>query len=331
MLLSGLRDHLPSRAERLRTLDSTLLDFFGSKNYRYVITPLFERMETFERALGGTEQLKSQRQFFRALDPHRGELVAFRPDILPQVARLIATRFQDETPPFRLCYSGRVVRADDEPGALTREIFQVGCELMGEAGLQADVEMVVMAATALRRVGLKDFKIDLGQIEFARGLLDGVRDRFDAPAYENLLHALRRRDLSEIEHDLKQAKVGARRMKAFLELPGLFGGGEVLERAKRIADNSASKKALQRLASVYAALKKKGLGDILVLDLGEIRGFNYYTGLMIQAFARECGHPLLSGGRYDQLLEKFGRKLPALGVAADLEMMLETLERQEKA
>ena len=324
MLPIGIRDHMPHRAENLAALDQRILEFMRQRGFQFIITPLFEKLETFEKALGSREALSDSRQFFRALDPHRGELVAFRPDILPQIARLVANRMSDWPLPIRLCYSGRVLRAEDEPGAKTREIFQIGCELIGVEDLWADMELIWYGVEILQHIGIQNFKIDLGHMGYAGGIFEDLKKNATPEKYSQIILALKKRDLSAL-HQLTQDK-------SILELPQLFSAGDeidsLLERAGKLVANARSKQSLQELKSCVQAMKKRVPMDVLAVDLGEVRGFQYYSGIMIQGFVPKVGYPILNGGRYDHLLGRFGTDMPATGFALDLELLFSVLEEQ---
>ena len=335
-LPEGLRDYLPSRARRLRALDHHFLEYFERHGFQYIISPLFEKVETFERGLGIAgygNSLNHDRQLFRALDPHRGDLVAFRPDIIPQIARVVATRLKDQILPHRFCYSGRVFRAKDERDALTQEVFQVGCELIGSKALWSDVEIASMMIGLLRSVGLKQFKLDLGHAGFIRSILAPIEENLDKETYQEFFDALKRKDVSQLESMSDRIFGTKARKKVVLALPHLFGGEEVFAEAEKLlkaASFSDSRKALKELRGCYKQLVQAGLEDFVAIDLGELFAFQYYSGIMMQGFSRACKEPLVNGGRYDHLLGQFGHALPATGFAINLEVILDILDHDAK-
>src|SRR6266540_3412729 len=265
-LPSGLRDLLPDHSAHLAELSARLHEVFSRFGYRRVFLPTLERLEVVERGLSAA----ALADVMKFVEPGSGEVVAIRPDITPQIARLYAARPDALPSPARLCYDGPVLRAREARAGRPREVYQAGVELLGEGGARADAE----ALTVLSR-----------------------RARGSAAARE-----------------------------ALPLLAGLYGD-RALERAREVA--RAAPGAAAALAEVEAALKlarRRGLGAVEV-DLGEVRGLGYYTGITFAGYAPGAGSAVAAGGRYDGLLARFGRPGPAIGFAVDLEFATQALER----
>ncbi len=304
-----MRDLVPPEAERRRALGRALSEVFASFGYAPVATPPFELESVMARAIEAADA----RELLRFVDAESGEVVMLRPDITPQIARVVASRLRDRPRPIRLSYEGHVVRRRRGRARTQRQIAQAGVECLGIEGSEADVEVVELASRALRAVGLADHRIELNLPTLAgtlaRGLEDGRR--------EDAQQALARKDRAELSRILGPAPTAIR--EGLLAALDLVGGPEVIARARRIADGGPAREQVDRLSGILRALEALELGVAIQLDLGEPRGFGYYTGPSFAILAHGPGEPVASGGRYDELLERFGAPMPATGVAIDLD------------
>ena len=302
-----MRDYLPLAAAARRSLADALLAAFERWGYRRIITPAFEYEETLGRS--------STVEMVRFVEPVTGEIVALRPDITPQVARLVATRLADERGPIRLSYEGSVVRRSP-----VRELYQAGVELIEAPSPAGDVEVIALAQAALGQAGVADLTIDLGCASVARAALDGISD-------EELAHAIARKDAEATAERARALQLPTARRKLVEALPSLYGGAEVIDRAAALVgkEGRASLRALARIASQLDG------GGRVTVDLGEVRGFDYYTGVRFQGFAPGVGDALVSGGRYDHLIERYGRAARAAGFAIDVERVADALRARGSA
>ncbi len=314
-LPAGMRDLLPEEAAMRRSLARSLLDRFALHGYALVTPPVFEFAEVLERGLGTLDPT----DVLRFVEPESGEVAALRPDMTPQIARIIATRLKGRPPPFRLGYEGTVLRRRSGRARKHRQIPQAGVELAGVAGPEGDLELIALAVDALRATGLERFAVDLGDAGIVRALLA------DLPADRRtvLSEAISRKDDGAIAEACDAE--GATQADALRALPWLHGGRDALvEGAGRLAKTPAAA-AAQRLLALFDAATARGFGPHLTADLGEVRGFAYYTGTVIHAYAAGTGDAIVSGGRYDELLGRFGWELPAAGFAIDLDRTEEAL------
>jgi ATP phosphoribosyltransferase regulatory subunit len=261
---------------------------------------------------------------FRFDDRQDGKLIAFSPDMTPQVARIVATRMHEMPLPLRLCYSGRVLRHAEQQSGKDREIFQVGVELIGLQSPEADAEMIAMAIESLKAFGATTFTIDVGQVEFYRG----VMAQLDLP--ESDLRALQaliaRKEVTGLTRLLDTLALPAAVRAEVLVLPRLFGGREVLEKAAATVHNARSCQALANLRQVLAVLETYGLEEHVTFDLGELRGLDYHSGITFQGFLPGLGRAVCQGGRYDHLTARYGYPAAATGFAFDLLNLLSALD-----
>ena len=315
-LPEGMRDLLPEEAAARRGLSRSLLDSFALHGYAVVTPPVFEFAEVLERGLGTFDPS----DILRFVEPESGEVAALRPDMTPQIARMIATRLRGRPLPFRLGYEGTVLRRRSGRARKHRQIPQVGVELAGVPGPDGDLELLALASDGLVAAGLGRFQIDVGDAGIIRALLASLPPE----AQTAISEALARKDPTEVEDVCAHAR--APYADALVALTALHGGRDALvEGAARLAGTPASASAA-RLLAFFDAARARGLGGQLTADVGEVRGFAYYTGPIFHAYAAGTGNALGSGGRYDELLANFGWDLPAAGFAFDLDRLREALQ-----
>jgi len=318
----GVSDFLPDAAAKIGYIEGKIRRVFELWGFRRVITPKLEYEDVMAIGLG--EELKGKT--YRFDDRQTGRLLAFPPDITPQVARIVATRLTNWPLPHRISYSGRVLRQTEMQTGRSREIFQSGVELIGLDSPEADAEMVAMAVEAMQRLGFDDFKIDLGQVEFCRGIM--AASGLAGKPLNDLREAVARKDVSAVTKVLTDNKVPMDSKREIAALPRLFGGREVLERAGGVVRNSRSCAALENLRQVLDILDIHGVGDYLTIDLGETRGLDYHTGITFEGFVTGLGEPVCSGGRYDNLTARYGFPAPATGFTFNVLSLLQALERR---
>jgi ATP phosphoribosyltransferase regulatory subunit len=314
-LPSGVRDLLPRPAARRHSLAERVMGVFEAWGFARIVTPVFECADVLERGLGHDARAAA----IRFVEPGTGEIVALRPDITPQVARLVATRLAEVEGPIRLCYEGAVIRLAGELGQ--REVLQAGIELIDAPEPDGDGEVLAVAAAALAAAQLPETRLDVGHVAPARHVLGAAPD---GEARARLAAALARKDRAGV-------RAAARALPAAIvplaeALVGLWGPAEAtLERAAQQAWPPDVRAALARLRAVLAAFAE--LADppapAVTIDLGDLRGFDYYTGVRFAGYAAGAPDAVLRGGRYDELIARYGRAAQATGFAIDLEAVVE--------
>jgi ATP phosphoribosyltransferase regulatory subunit len=230
--------------------------------------------------------------------------------------------------PQKLCYNENVLRNLEPRGGKTREILQIGAEYISrEPSSEIDAEMIVMAIEALKAARVKDFKIDIGDVGFVRTVL--TRLRVKESDRKRLKEAVEIKDHSGLESILEGLgeKVKKEDRRLVLALPGFYGEAEVIEKAKALCTDELTCGALENVRAVLKIIERKGYSESVTVDLGEVRGFDYYTGIIFEGFASGIGKPILGGGRYDTLLEKYGYRSSSTGFAFDVENIVSVLER----
>ena len=312
----GTRDFLPKEAAAKREIENRLAKLFASYGYEEVVTPTMEFLETLKMSGGTVEQ-----NLFKMFD-QKNRTLALHHEMTTPIARLFVSRLKDLELPLKLSYNTSVFRFRQNQPQRQCEFYQAGVELLGVSNAVADSEIISLAAQSLKIAGLKEFKICLGQVEFANGLMEEFNLPLDVQ--NKIKNALERHDIVGLE-GIVDGLDGAEVLK---EIPKLHGGVEILRHANRIIDNKKSYMALNNLAEIYKLAESYGDADKIIFDLGIIRDFEYYTGMVFEAYAPNVGYSLAGGGRYDHMLKDFGVACPATGFAVGIERILQARELQ---
>ncbi len=325
----GLRTYIYEQSARKRWVEERLLNVFFRWGFQEIITPAFEYLDTFSAGINGesSDSTVSPNRIFKFTERGTGKLLALRPDITPQIARTAATLLKDSPKPLRLCYCGNVFRGADPGTGESQEVYQAGVELIGLDSSEADAETIAIAVECIKELGLKGVKVAIGQIEFFKGMLSDI----EPGIREDINLRIHKKDTSGLEDVLQRGKIGAEKRERIKKIPSLFGGKEVIDRGREVADNPLSLKAIDNLEKVYKTLAVYGVDDSILIDLGEIRGFGYYTGIIFEGFIKGIGSEICGGGRYDNLVEKYGAKMTATGFAVDINRVMEALEKRGDA
>ena len=318
LIPKGVATFLPEGVRLRRSIERKIFSVFFRDGYEEVITPMFEYLDTFSKTTGEA-LLQSAYKF---VDRSTGRIMVLRPDVTPQIARMASTLLKTRERPLRLCYSANLFRHEEEHAGHEREIFQMGGELIGHSDAQSDAEIITLAIDMLRKLNIKSFKVVLGQIAFTKGVLQPFAST--PRLYQQILDSVSKKDTSRLTALLKGTR--SKYKEQVLVLPNLYGGDTVLKTAASVAQASVCQAALQRLSEVYSILTRKGFQKHLFIDLGEVRGFDYYTGTTFEIFADSVGAELGGGGRYDHLLEKFGTPSPSIGFALYIERVQQAME-----
>ncbi|MCA9535180.1 MAG: ATP phosphoribosyltransferase regulatory subunit [Myxococcales bacterium] len=316
----GMRDIVPPTSAGLKRLRSEVMRVFGLYGYDRVITPPFELAEVLERGLDAVDR----RELMRFVEPHSGEVALLRPDMTPQVARIVATRLSDRPSPHRLCYEGTVVRRMRHRARRRQQTLQAGIECIGWGGPEADVEVLRIADHACQQVGLRGHQLELAHVNIAATVLDLV----PSAARAGVADALAQKDAFSIEARLQQAGVPAKERTRVLALTELYGDVSVLAAARKRFPRGPIADAIRELSEVVDRLSDIALDATVTVDLGELRGHSYYTGVSVTLLAEGPGAPVGTGGRYDALLARFGMPAPATGFAFDVDNLAWALRAQ---
>jgi ATP phosphoribosyltransferase regulatory subunit len=307
----GSRDILPDEMRELRALQANLAEVFERFGYGEVATPTVEYDEVLARA-GDVSGAPAAHRFFGA----GGELLAMRADMTVPIARLVANRFAKADLPLRFFYNARAYREVRPQRGQMGEFFQAGVELVGSDAPEGTVEVIEVLSAALDAAGLGRAVIGLGDAALYDQLLAEVG--VEADDRKRIVGLLAARDRVGLEAEIAGLRLGETERAVLTGIPGVRGGEEAIERARELGGTTVEG-ALERIAGTYEALAARGIADRVQLDLGLLRDLGYYTGAILEVYDPALGHVLGGGGRYDDLMGRFGRPLSAVGFALHLE------------
>jgi len=317
----GLNDLFPEEVLKRRLLENKISQVFKEWGYQEIITPTFEFYDMLARGAGSIMK-KEMIKFF----DREGNIIALRPEMTTPLARVTSTKMQQEPKPLRFYYMGNVFRYDDFKVGGQREFCQAGVELIGVNSKKADAEVIALAVECLKNSGLKNFFIDIGHINFFNGIMQSIKA--EEKRKLEIKEAILNKDFVLLEKILSFSDIKDKEKELILKMPTLRGREEVLEEAENMICNKLSLSALKEIKKVYNLLRDYGLEEYVLIDLGIIRDFDYYTGIIFEGYTDYLGFPICGGGRYDKLCSKFGENLPSTGFAAGLERLIMALERE---
>lgn len=318
----GVRDIYGKECSNKQNIQRLFREKLHSFGYQPIQTPTFEFFDVFSREIGTTPS----KELYKFFDKE-GNTLVLRPDFTPSIARCAAKYFMDETIPLRFCYAGNnFINTNNLQGKL-KETTQMGAELIGDDSPEADAEMIAMLVEALLNSGLKKFQVSIGQIDYFKGLC--AKANLDEETELALREFISNKNEFGAQELLLNKNISDDSIKALLSVSSLFGSEEILEKAMEYADNPRSKKAIERLMQVYELLKIYGVDQYISFDLAMVSKYNYYTGVIFNAYTYQAGSAIAKGGRYDNLLEKFGKPAPATGFVVNIDDLVSALTRQK--
>ncbi|MGI8805325.1 MAG: ATP phosphoribosyltransferase regulatory subunit [Thermoleophilaceae bacterium] len=302
----GTRDVLPDEMREIRAISDRLRAAFERAGYGEIWTPALEYEDVLSR---GDERAAGAG--YRLFD-ERGRVLVLRSDMTIPIARVVASRLNDVEPPIRLSYLAHAYRAGEDAPAQSREFLQAGVELVGTPAPDGDAEVIALVIGALSDAGLGRHRVGVGDGSLYRGVLESL----EVPEAERhaLMEALSRRDLVALERRVAGLGVSRAARELLTSLPALRGGPEVLDRA-----DGPVARAAENLRACHELLAERGMAERVIFDLGLVRELGYYTGAVFELYDPAVGFAIGGGGRYDELVGRFGRPMPACGVALDLE------------
>lgn len=302
----GTRDYLFKECKIKRKAERSLASLYEKFGYDEVMTPALEFYDVFSDGVGRV----SQNELYTLTDSS-GRLLTMRPDSTKPIARLFASKLTKANLPLRLYYNQEVFRRNIKLSKKSDETAQIGVELLGSDSFKSDIEIILLAAKSMKLLFGDNFLMEIGHMGFIKSLLDdpGISDK------DGLRRALATKNYPELYYIAEKAGEKAAVLK---ELSGLFGGEEVLEKAKKLFSYNGAGEAVSKLEELIGVLKENGLEQNIIIDLAVINEYEYYTGIVFKGFVRGRGAELLSGGRYDTLYKDYSLNIPAVGFAVNL-------------
>lgn len=317
LLPDGVDEILPPQASQLEILRRDILDLFSTWGYELVMTPLIEFLDSLLILPSNELQL----QTFKIVDQLTGRGMGVRADITSQVARIDSHVLQREAP-TRLCYADSVLHTRPQSLLGSRSPLRIGAELYGHSGIESDIEVISLMLHSLALAGIENPQLALGHAALYRAL---TAEAGLAPELEQkLFAALQRKSSGEIEQLLSEAGADGNLAANLKNLATLHGDESVLDRALQVLKSKAPavQDSIEQLRQIAAAIGGRFPGQSLYFDLGELRGYEYHTGVVFAAYISSYGEAIANGGRYDDIGEVFGRARAATGFDADLKLLL---------
>lgn len=317
----GVRDIYNGEFEKKRYLSEKINRVFSAYGYQNIETPSLEYFEVFSKQLGTVPA----RELYKFFD-REGNTLVLRPDFTPSIARAASMYFNDEKAPVRLCYCGNTFINHSSYQGRLKEATQMGVELLGDNSIDADAEILAMVVELMLASGLKEFQISVGSVEFFRTLL--AEARMCPEVVQELQKLISEKNHFGVEELIEKQKLPHELEHILKKIPQLFGGYEVLETALSLTGSPRAAKCLQRLTRIYEVMRYYSYEKYISFDLGMLTRYQYYTGIIFQAYTYGTGEPLVKGGRYDNLLGYFGKPSPAVGFGVSMDQLLNALYRQ---
>lgn len=318
----GVRDLYHESCARKLTVQEAVLRQQRLYGYRSIQTPTFEFFDIFSQERGSV----SSREMYKFFD-REGNTLVLRPDMTPSVARCAAKYFMDEEMPLRFCYCGNTFINNSSYQGRLKEVTQMGAELVGDETSDADGEMIAMLISCLKSAGLEEFQVEIGHIDFFNGLMEEAELASDE--IENLRELIENKNYFGVEELLLSKDLKEDLKEAIMKIPQLFGSLDQIQEARNMTSNPRALQAIDRLEKLYDILELYGLERYVSFDLGMLGKFRYYTGIIFKAMTYGTGEPIATGGRYDRLMEQFGKKAASVGCAIVVDSLLMALDRQK--
>ena len=318
----GVRDIYNDECERKIILEERLLTVLKSYGYHPIQTPTFEFFDIFGKEIGTTPS-KDLYKFF----DREGNTLVLRPDITPSIARCASKYYMEQAIPIRLCYTGNTFRNNSSYQGRLKENPQSGAELIGDGSVEADAEMLALSAQLLKTAGLKEFQLSVGHADFLRGLFEAAN--LEEDVMEEIRNLLLNRNLYGVQEVIEQHVADENLKQLFGLLTDVMLDKEKITAAKIwAADYPRVFHALTRLEELDELLEVYKIRKYVSYELAMISGFNYYTGIIFAGYTFGSGEAIVNGGRYDNLLQSFGKSAPSIGFAVVINQLMAALQRQ---
>lgn len=318
----GVRDIYNGECARKLVLQNRLRDVCNLYGYNDIQTPTIEFFDVFNKERGSV----ASNEMFKLFDNY-GNTLVLRPDMTPSIARAAAKYFEEHEMPLKLCYSGNTfINVSKSYQGRLKENTTIGAELIGDASIDADFEIISMVIDCMKNAGLKEFQVEIGNVMFFKGLLSAAGISGDNE--EELISLIQDKNYFGEEELLDSMNIDKHIKDVLLAMPQLFGSVDVLRQARQLTDNSDCIAAIDRLERLYELLKVTGYDEYITFDLGAISKHAYYTGIIFYAYTFGTGEPVISGGRYDKLIGQFGCDKASIGFSIVVDSLMAAINRQ---
>ena len=318
----GVRDIYNGECSQKRKVQEKIHRVFHQYGYEDIETPTFEYFEVFSREVGTIPS----RELYKFFD-REGNTLVLRPDFTPSVSRACATYFNPDEEPVSLCYTGNTFINNSSYRGHLKETTQMGVEHIGDESADADAELLAMTVECLLAAGLTEFQVSVGQVDYFKSLLKEAE--LDTEAEERLRTLISQKNSFGVEEFVEEQKLKEGIARAFVEIPQMFGSADVLKKARSLTNNARALEAVARLEEIYEILKIYGYEKYVSFDFGMLSKYQYYTGIIFQAYTYGTGEPMIKGGRYNGLMKHFGKPAASIGFAIEVDNLLLALSSQK--
>lgn len=317
----GVRDLYGKEYAAKLVLQEKVMKSIQLYGYENIQTPTFEFFDVFSEEIGTT----SSRELYKFFDKE-GNTLVLRPDFTPSMARCAAKYFMEQNVPIRFCYSGNTFINNTNLQGKLKELTQMGAELIGDDSVYADAEMIMMVIDTLKASGLTKFQVSIGEVEYFKGICRHAG--LDSETEMEIRDFISEKNFFAAEEMMIEKGISENDREAILQVREFYQVEETLAKAKELASNEMSRNAISRLEALYALLKGYGVEEYVSFDLGMLSKFHYYTGVIFKAYTYGVGDAIVTGGRYDTLLGRFGKDAAAIGFMVLIDDLMEALYRQ---
>lgn len=314
----GARDLIFNECRKKKIIINSLEKTFESFGYDEVITPTVEYYKIFSI----DDECMDEEKIYKFFESS-GRILALRPDMTLPIARVVSTKMKEVEAPIRLRYTSNIFRVNRKFGGKKNEYTDLGVELIGVPELDGDIEALTMALEGFKKLNISNFKLEIGNIKFFNEIFDKSKIKEDEK--EKLAELIEEKSLIELEKFLNCLEIEESKKNFLKRLPWLFGDEDILNNDIEFKDDKDVMEAILYLKKINKILKELGYEGNITFDLGMVPGVNYYTGIIFKGYIEGARAPVLSGGRYDNLIKSFGRDLPAVGFSIDVDLILENI------
>lgn len=318
----GTRDFTMDECTKRNYISKKVIETFIKWGYREVVTPTIEFYETFNHK---TQSLKEE-EMYKFFD-NRGRILVLRPDMTVPVARMVNTKLKDINLPIKLFYNASVFRVHESMEGKRNEYLDCGIELIGTKGIHVDLEVLVIAIEALKSIGVNNFKVEIGNVNILKSALSEMN--LSEIQENRIIELVNRKSLINLKEFLEKTDIKQEHKEFLNKLPWLFGGYEMIQKVKEFSFSKKFKEDINYLQKIYMSLKNLGYEKYITVDMGMVPRLNYYSGIIFKGYVDGVGSTVLSGGRYDNLLENFGRGMEAIGFSIDINSLIEFCNYKE--
>ena len=317
----GVRDVYNSECARKLSIENRIRKVMNSYGYDDIETPTFEFFDIFKKERGSV----ASNEMFKLIDSE-GNTMVLRPDMTPSIVRCVSKYYEPADMPVRLCYNGSTFINDRSYRLRLKEATDAGAELFGDDSVAADAEMIACVVDCLRACGLSDFQIDIGSASFLSGLFEEIG--FSGETEDQIRRFMLSKNFFALESLLLKENLTARQREVFGRLQVYSGTIQQVLGMEALVKNEKSRNAIRRLKALYRMLGYYGMEKYISFDLAMVTGYQYYTGIVFNAYTYGTGNSIVSGGRYDTLMSQFSYDAPAVGFKISVDGVMTALVRQ---